>query len=448
MPETLLSMNFSEDGGIIIDFIDSRLHSQVNGGFLSQLASGPWQLPYWKAWLMTLRSPEKTLNLKIVTPEEDGHAPITHAALTSLKTYLGLSEEDASVLPREVSFRDIPPLVHGNYVSLLAGYFRMTENTSRHALRTVEFDPETGRVTLQSQEETQAGIRESLDIHLSEINRINRALGESPPIFIPGPEMEFLRRELSDMFGGFDGQDSGRLKDTYGDTGFQDTGDTDTGDTGNKNRQEALVEGIKRLRSRFFYAQMRDIRFPHNDSSSYDRAEYLDVVAEPYRDALALMDEASAAFREAEEGNPEAFYGGVEHFRNLLRYIPEENWEQFASGEGPLVAMRQLRLAASLHLAQDYPSHCIEWNPANPNVCDNSVSVNLFGLGTLHTAETDLLTGPDGAAKKEMAQTLSVQILELAQITDKHAFERKKEGFLDQYWPLECFTDDRDLLLD
>ncbi|MDO8461486.1 MAG: hypothetical protein Q7S98_01355, partial [Deltaproteobacteria bacterium] len=204
------------------------------------------------------------------------------------------------------------------------------------------------------------------------------------------------------------------------------------------NHLPEVVQGIIDLRSVLRYAQESDIVFPNKDSNQYANKEVLEILMKDYNQMAQEIRLALADFEKAKKGDTQALASGVVHYKNFLRYVREEYWNGLASGLGPLRALRELRLAAALHLGQDSVAHCRQWEGKRGDVCQEIVAVNLFGWGTLHDKDDDRIEREDGSWKPatQLAVAISFQIRKLSH-TAGELFEEKKKAFLDRFWPVD-----------
>ncbi|MBI1909081.1 MAG: hypothetical protein HYS22_02800 [Deltaproteobacteria bacterium] len=419
MPEANLEVCFQEDNDIVVDLLVPELRDQGfwERSYLPQLEEGPWVLAGFSRFLFLGLPPSLTINQERVGSEEDAHSLITHIAYLlpwgALSLYSSEEPKFVDLIRKEVSYRDFPPLIHANYVSLIGSQFGSAELNERHAVRPVVVD-DKGCVKLQGMAETRTRIRGAMGHHLTEIHRLGEELQKAHPAFSDNEPLNGILSQITDM------------KEALV-----------------ANRLEEVVRGIKKLRSLMMYAQMRNVVFPGNDADDYPNREVLEVLMRSYSDLAAHIRGALNNFVDAERGVEGAFEMGVAHYRNVLRYLHEDQWDRLASGKGPWEAIRQMRLAAALHLAQDSVAHCVHWDEKESNICQEYVSVNLFGLGTLHTTENDRIKTEEGEWKEtnQRAVSLSYRIRELSHMTEEYlafhgqSFDQVKNEFLGHYWP-------------
>ncbi|MBI1909082.1 MAG: hypothetical protein HYS22_02805 [Deltaproteobacteria bacterium] len=419
MEESGLSACFPE-GALVLDLLHSveRGQARWDRSYVPSLEKGAWRVSGLKLLAVIWLPPSLTVGEEPVGHEEAGHANITRFALErlgkdfELPFYGSRGDESALKLYEELDYQDYPPTRRGNYVDYLGLLFNAQRGTTHHAMRGVKFDPELDQVRLRTMGETRQMIRKSMDRWLSEIHQIQKELDQSPVIFLDDREMVRLFRELRAMNDDF-----------------------------NQEQYPKVVARLKRLRPRFFYPRMRNVKFPQNDSNRYNRPWSLYHQIEPYRDLARLIQESGRHFTNAmmgdsPKGDEKALAAGIRSYKEVLRYLPEEDWDSLASGRGPLTAMGQMKLAAAIHLAQDYVAHCRSWER---DVCQDAVSNNFLGLGSLHLPEDDEITTRKGVLKPstDRAVAISIQLLKIANLPNDADFLKTKKEFLDQYWPDE-----------
>lgn len=418
LKESGLSVCLTEEA-IVVDLLDPRLRNQIElppDQKLSALRQGPWVVSGIDRWAFKTLSPESqfVLNIQVTEPWDDQHALVTREAIDRLGSettlpFFGRGNFAVTQLTKEIGYQDHPPTPHGTYIDWLGIQFDRTTSNTRHGLRSLVYEEDQGKIRLQTIPEARRGIRDSMESLLTDVHQIGQRLEEKPPVFLPHDRFLTLGRELQTMLQLFNSDQPARLP--------------------------ATVALVKKLRPSFRYSRMRDVYFPDNDSDNYENEAKLDLLIQIHRDLLGRMQVASRDFFQAARGDTPSFVQGMQHYREMLRYLPESDWGLMADGAGPLIAEGQMKLAAALHLAQDaVGAHCREFQG---NVCENYVSANFFGLGDDHRDEDDRAQDADGNWKPtgERAIQITMRILEIVQIRNPGEFERAKNDLLDTYWP-------------
>lgn len=383
--------------------------------------TGRWHLEGFDLWAMLEWSPTTTLSLPIFSQDEDGHRYISSQALSLLEPsqFDFLQSSPAAlllVLPPLVAEQDFPPdppVTRGTYFDLIACQFRPSENSERHALRTVHIDQALGTVRLTTNQENREAVHRSLKNKLDRLQALQVSLREKGPFWKEGGTLPHILETIHGMAAALEANDLPRV-----------------------------VRGIQSLRPLLFFSQTHDIVFPHNDSDRYFNKNMLSVLMRTYLQIAETAERAIDFFQRADqEDSPALARLGMKEYRDLLRYIREDQWDGLGKGKGPDEALWQTYLAAGLHLAQDSVSHCHEWETGPGDlwtgVCASYVALNVFGLGDLHGLDNDLIRDENEKDRPstEFAKSLSLEFLQVATDPDTASFSTRRDQFLNHYYP-------------
>lgn len=418
-PETGLSGVCPKNAKPVVD-VPPQLRDQGNWdrSYLEDLA-----YPYfWRnepPWYIS-QSVWAVIPKEQVEQQENGHGVICEAALRAFALhelaipFFGSGQNAEEVLKREVNFCDHHPTQRATYYDLLVILFSPRTNLL-HGLRSTGISADRKWVAVDDEETARMKIREVADEYLTALRALQEKLDSDSPLFSLD-ESNWL-----DLFE----ERIMRMEEAYRERNFP-----------------YVVDSILGMKPFFFYYSMRAINLPRNFSDE----KVLGDILEPYLDLRHLIRAARVNFQAADpQTSSDEFNNGVEAFKRALRYIPERHWDKLGTGIGPWTAQGQLRLAALVHLVQDWVAHCRQWRrrdgTATDYDCQLRVTNNLWGLGPLHEKRDDSLRDPFGRRKPqvEMAVRMTEQVLLLLQIRDPEGFKVEKEAFLTHYFgPAEC----------
>lgn len=412
---------FSPGKSEIIFGLENDLYKLVDPSksYLPNLAQPAWVIRGITLWGLTHLPVSKTFGLTRVPQNEDGHQLITSEALASmqsLQVYFGQNPSSYNELPLQVSYQDVPgpeTAINANLMSLIHGNIGDTDELlARHGLRPLYVDIENSTVILGTQEQTQMGIRQSMEFQLDGLLKANQALAQTTPQ--PALTAQTLTERLADL--------------TLIETALQ------------KGDNETALRALEDFREYCDYGQMRDFSIPdENRAYLLAHPKYIRDLAIPHLSLLRMIKEVQTLSLTPDQ-NPESRAKAVAIFRTVLRYFRPEIRDSLAAGFIANLAERDLHLASALHLAQDSRAHCNTWTLDTDadglgDVCTESVGVNSFGIGPIHSGTQDDLEGVHGAQNQKRGMVISQEILALTQIQDADAFEIQKQIFLNKYWP-------------
>jgi hypothetical protein len=426
------------DGEIILDVLDPRARKFIqknDDSFLSQLRDGPIRVGSFARLFIGRADIYTMLQTPRLTVKEAGHSAVTQAAYQPFNIgipFFGYGKDAQNSLLTAVSDADYPPLPSCTIVDILAATLSNVLGESRHALRTLTFDLESGKPQLRSVEETRAALRFQTRNDLERLHTIKGLLELEEIDFILSPKLGAIRDKIDLM------EDAYREAQALTGLGAEETVI--------KQERQKVVALIKELRSSSFGASLYGVRFcaPETlkngaedplfckrEADDYQDMEALNMLMRPYREIRQNIDLL------AEVGDTQE---AVQAFSVLMLYFPKDQWSSLASGKVALLAEGRRVFATLLHRVQDAIAHCHRFDEEQKSVCVEYVTVNYFGMGTFHNEGTDDLHGVQGHEREMsfMAKEISVEVLRLLYHEPGDPdFEEELSFLLDTYWPLD-----------
>lgn len=446
-------MCFPEDGSISLDLLNPNLRQFVESESpLADLKEGPMVISPGKAYFFSTGDTSKMEyfpDMKFdsvawaprfewvavletdVSAEQDAHREILRRGfIRAREMYPGFDksilfyEGDPAALGTMAlgnAYRDHPPSPLATIPDYVLRLFDRLLGTIHHGMAAFVLESPDGPPRLQTPEETSRQIRSSVEEHLFEIGRLKGALKDlglatRPPLIEEG---QFLADYLK-------GIESAKLALQAG-------------------RLDEVEQWLKDNRQMAVYPIMSDVNFKMWDDekveaskSRYPRKKLLGYllqrhigVGEYFMTALELFNQAEVLLLDSENSHlaQQAFNEGVSYYKEGLRYLPEEMWEQTARGRGPIVAMGQLHREAVLHLVSDaVGAHCRNYSG---DACVQSVSANYFGLEPFHREGDDLLLDQDGQERPQNKRAMEAT----ADILLYGVLHTNPTLILDRFWP-------------